>query len=343
MVETTDAASTSPPVAASKPSGGMRALLRHARPALVVLLVAACAWALVSSWGDITDVLPRVGVVRYVVATIAAIVANLGLAVGWRILLFDSAHERLHGRIGQVESASVYSASQLGKYLPGSVWPVVAQMSLARKHDVPRRTILAAFVLQMLLLLLTAVLMAAVTLPWVDADQLRTRWWLLLAVPAVGVALVPSVQRRVLHLAGRVLRRDLGIKLPGARAMAGAVVASAVTYVCFGVHLALLAWPLSDAADWKVLLQATGAFALAWAAGFVVVFAPAGLGVRELVLKLTMGSVLLSADATAVAVLSRTSIVIADLVLGLAGIAVVSLNRRGEGRRRYRSAAESPG
>jgi hypothetical protein len=43
-----------------------------------------------------------------------------------------------------------------------------------------------------------------------------------------------------------------------------------------------------------------------------------------------MGSVLAAADATAVAVLSRTSIVLADLALGLFGIAVVAAGRRRE-------------
>jgi hypothetical protein len=172
------------------------------------------------------------------------------------------------------------------------------------------------------------VLVAAATLPWVDPDELTSRWWLLVVAPGICVLLIPSVQRWLLVRAGRILKRDLDVALPGRGAMARTVAMSVLTYVLFGIHLALLAWPLSSEPDGKVLVQAIGAFALAWAAGFVVIFAPAGLGVREVVLKLTMGSVLSSADATALAVLSRTSIVVADLVLGLFGIAVVSLGRK---------------
>lgn len=320
-----------------------RSVLRFARPVLAGLLVAACAWALVSSWDDVTDVLPEVGAARFALSTVAAMGAGVALALGWRVLLLDIAHRDVtdvRDRLGYTESTAVYSASQLGKYVPGSVWPVVAQMSLARRHGIARLSIVAAFVTQMLLLVVTAVVIAAVTLPWVDAEELRTRWWLLVVAPAVCLVLVPRVQRWLVALAGRVLRRQLVVGFPGLRAMAGAVAASAATYVLFGVHVAVLAGPISPDGSVRVLVQSIGAFALAWAAGFVVIIAPAGLGVREVVLKLTMGSVLTSANATALAVLSRTSLVLADLVLGVAGIAFVAAGGARRVRRGELAAAE---
>lgn len=288
-------------------------------------------WALVASWGDVVDALPRVGAARYVAATLVAIVAGIGLALGWKFLLDNLSHdatERGASPLGTVEAVAVFSASQLGKYLPGSVWPVVAQMSLARRHGIARRNVAAAFVVHLLLLVVSAVLLAIVTLPWVDPDELRSRWWVVLAVPLIGLILVPSVQRWLLQLAGRLFRRELAIRLPRTRAVGATIAVSLLTYLCFGLHVALLAWPLSDESALAVLAQAAGGFALAWAAGFLVVIAPAGLGVREVVLTVTMGAVLVSADATAVAVLSRTSIVFADLVLGVAGIAALGGRRR---------------
>jgi glycosyltransferase 2 family protein len=346
----------------------MKLIRAYARPALVVALVAACVLALIASWSDVTDALPRVGWTRFAVSTALAMIAGIGLAVGWRILLadlvvFDEHHpspavpdgtagtderdietdgesgadgpaivvpvrRELRHHVGLSESVGVYSASQLGKYIPGSVWPVVAQMSLSRRHGIARRSILAAFVTQMLLLVVTAVLVAAVTLPWVDADQLRSHWWLLVIAPAICLVLVPGVQRRILAAVGRLLRRDLAIPTPGHRAMLATIAVSALTYVFFGLHLSVMAWPLIEDPSVSAVVQCTGAFALAWAAGFVVVFAPAGLGVRELVLTLTLSSLLASSDATALAVLSRTSLVIADLALGLYGVAILGAGRK---------------
>lgn len=290
------------------------------RPLLLVVLVAACVIALAASWDDVVDALPRVGAMRFALSTLAAIVAGVLLALGWRVLLVDIGRRD----VALGESVAAYSAAQLGKYVPGSVWPVVVQMALTRRHGIARRAVVSAFVVQLLVLVVAAVTSAALTLPWVDAEQLRTRWWLLLLAPAMCLVLVPRVQQRLLAAARRVLRRDIDVPLPSVRANVLALAASVLVYVAYGVHLAVLAAPLSTHSAVPVLLQSIGGFALAWAAGFVVIFAPAGLGVREVVLTLTMGAVVLREDATALAVLSRVAVVIADLVLGVGGLAVLA-------------------
>src|SRR6188472_1635614 len=101
----------------------MSLLRRYARPALVVVLLAACVLALVSSWGDVTEAMPRVGIARFSLSIVAAIAAGIALAYGWRMLVIDIAPAELSRPLGHTESVAVFSASQLGKYIPGSVWP----------------------------------------------------------------------------------------------------------------------------------------------------------------------------------------------------------------------------
>lgn len=297
-----------------------RRLLRVVRPALLLVLVAACVVALVASWDDVVDALPRVGVARFAASTLAAIVAGVLLAVGWRVLLADVGKRD----VALGEAVATYSAAQLGKYVPGSVWTVVVQMALTRRYGIARRAVVSAFLVQIVLFVVAAVISAAVTLPWVDAEQLRTRWWLLAAAPALCLVLVPRVQRALLALAGRVLRREVDVPMPSVSANLRSLLVSLLACAAYGVHLAVLAGPLSTERTMAVLLQSTGAFALGWAAGLLVIFAPAGLGVRELVLTLTMGAVMSSEHTAALAVLSRVGAVIADLVLGVGGLAVLA-------------------
>lgn len=311
-------------------------LRRYLRPALVALLLLACGWALVTSWSDVRQALPLVGWARFGVATVLAIGAGVLLALGWRVLLVDIARPAgdapdpadLAHRLGINESVAVFSASQLGKYVPGSVWPVVAQVSLAKRRGISRRAIVTAFLTHLLMLVIIAVLLSAATLPWVDPEQLKSRWWLLVAAPAGLLGLVPSVQQRVIALGGRLLGRDLDVPHLRVRALLQAVAITVAAYVVFGLHLAVMAWPMMLDPGWDELVLAIGAFSLAWAAGFVVIFAPAGLGVREVVLALTMYAALTGPDATALVVLSRFSIVIADLALGLYGIVMIAAGRK---------------
>ena len=55
---------------------------------------------------------------------------------------------------------------QLGKYIPGSVWPILTQMELGARANVPRSRSASASILTMILSLVTGLLVAAVTLPF---------------------------------------------------------------------------------------------------------------------------------------------------------------------------------
>jgi hypothetical protein len=60
----------------------------------------------------------------------------------------------------------VLFVGQLGKYLSGSVWPVLVQIELAAEHKIPRARTAAASVINMCLSLLCALIVALLTLPF---------------------------------------------------------------------------------------------------------------------------------------------------------------------------------
>src|SRR5690606_40874765 len=75
----------------------------------------------------------------------------------------------------------------------------------------------------------------------------------------------------------------------------------------------------ADGAGPRVWPLAAGAYALAWTLGVLFVFAPAGIGVRELVLTAALSPVLSPGAALLVAALSRLVMTAADvLCAGLA-------------------------
>ena len=59
---------------------------------------------------------------------------------------------------------------------------------------------------------------------------------------------------------------------------------------------------------------ATGAFALAWLVGFLVVIAPAGVGPREAALVVLLGSVATGPQALSLAIVSRFVMTVADAI-----------------------------
>jgi hypothetical protein len=93
----------------------------------------------------------------------------------------------------------------------------------------------------------------------------------------------------------------------------GALAWAFASWIFYGLQIWLLATRLG-APDGKAALLAIGGFAFAWSVGFIVVFAPAGAGVRDVLLVAMLGPVLGVAQATAVALVSRVLLTVGDLL-----------------------------
>lgn len=251
-----------------------------------------------------------------VVAAGALVLVGLYLTMlSWRALLAAA------GSPLPVGAASrVFFLGQLGKYVPGSVWPIVAQMELAKEHDVPRSRTGAIGLCSVALSLLAGLLVAAVTLPFSSKDALEQYWYGFLAVPVLALGAVPAVANWGLAKLLRLARRG-ELEAPfSARGMGVALGWGALAWVVFGLHLALLV-RADGHGHWSVVPLSIGAFSLAWTAGFLFVIAPAGAGIREGVLVLALSSVLTREEALLVALLSRALMTVGDGVW--AGIAVL--------------------
>jgi hypothetical protein len=292
-----------PARAARRPSrwrGGLRL-------ALLVAFLGALAWSLAAQWGEVRPLLGRLSAWSLGVALAAVLAGILATFLCWREVLAE-----LGGRLPVTAGARVFFLGQLGKYLPGSVWPVMAQMELGRDHDVPGRASGAAVGIFLLVVVGTGLAVAAVTAPLLGTDAVHAYWWLLAALPLVLLAIAPPVLNRLLALLVRAARRP---PLPASLSTASLLRAAGwalVSWVAYGAHIWVLAGQLG-AGGLLLAARATGAFAGAWCAGFLLVVAPAGAGVREAALVLLLGGVLTRPEATVVAVLSRLLFVLGDL------------------------------
>ena len=293
-----------------------RRLLKGGIAAVIaVAAIAALARSGSAVWRSAKDLEPGL-----VVAAGALVLVGLYLTMlSWRALLAAAGSPLPVGA-----AARVFFLGQLGKYVPGSVWPIVAQMELAKEHDVPRSRTGAIGLCSVALSLLAGLLVAAVTLPFSSADALERYWYGFLAVPVLAVGAVPAVANWGLGKLLRLARRG-ELEAPfSARGMLVALAWAALAWVVFGLHLALLVRADGHGGAAVVPLS-IGAFSLAWTAGFLFVVAPAGAGVREGVLVLALGSVLTREEALLVALLSRALMTVGDGVW--AGVAVLMARR----------------
>ena len=290
---------------------------------LAMLVVAAFGWALHGQWSDIVEQLRRQHPAVVVAALLVALAGVLMSFLIWRGTLVV-----LGSPLPRRPAARLFFLTQLGKYLPGAVWPVLAQMRMGRDLGVPRQRMGLAFLLTLGLSTLVGVLVGVAALPALLRAEGRVVLLGLLAVPVLLALLVPRVLNALLGRALRLLRRP-GLESPlSGRDMARGVGWAIAFWVVYGGHVWVLAVGLG-ADPWRALPVAIGGFAIAFSLGPLLVVLPAGAGVREAVIVLLLHSVLSTSEATAVALTSRGVLMATDGLLALGA----ALTGRGAGAR----------
>jgi uncharacterized membrane protein YbhN (UPF0104 family) len=286
---------------------------RLVRWGFVTLAVGLGGYAIVRQWSDIHHALARIGLLTSAGAAVAVLASLLATMRAWQVLLAG-----LGSPLPAPVAARILFLGQLGKYLPGSVWPILAQMELGSAYRVPRHRSASASVLTMLLSLLTGLLTALVTLPFAAGST--PYLWAFLAAPVLAACLHPRVLNplmgRLLRLAGRPALEQ---RLTG-RVLASALAWSLAAWLCNGLQIWLLAARLGAPLGTGAVLS-VGGYAFAWSVGFLVIFAPAGVGVREVLLVTALSPAVGTGAATAVALVSRAVTTVGDLVAAAAAAA----------------------
>ncbi|MBF6841955.1 hypothetical protein, partial [Acinetobacter baumannii] len=103
----------------------------------------------------------------------------------------------------------------MGKYLPGSVWPILGRGELARRGGVPRTRAYASVALSLALLYLAGLFVAAAFLPFALSGGGFSGWMLFLLALPVGVGLLHhDVLGYLVSLLQRLTKRSIDLEIP---------------------------------------------------------------------------------------------------------------------------------
>lgn len=238
---------------------------------------------IVQQWDQVHQRVLAIDAWRFVVASIMfAGFLFVFRVLSWRKLLQAFGHD-----LPLAPTTRIWSTSELARYVPGVIWQVVGRVFLVRPYGVSASVCSASQVLELVIFLLANVLVAIGCLIWLGNKQLQgeARFWLLSTValvPLLIVLLHPRVFFRVLN---RILESMNNPRLTPQvrkRTLSGLAIWSILGLLWQSLAVWLL---VSEAlglplTKWWVV---AGAYCLAWCAGFLAVWAPGGIGVRELV------------------------------------------------------------
>jgi len=290
---------------------------RWLRAGLLLAVVGLAVWGLASQWPQVESALDKLNGWDVAGAELC-VLAGLGcMMLAWRTLLAD-----LGSPLPLPAAIRVMFIGQLGKYVPGAVWALAAQVELARDYAVPRRRSATASLTSMATTLVAGLIVAGVTLPLTSAGAVRKYWWLLAITPLAIACLYPKVIKVCLDLALRIAHRDPLEKAISIRGMGRALAWTFAGWICYGMHAWFLISQFASDGGWHRLALSFGAYALAWSVGFLIIFFPGGIGPREAALVAVLTPVMPAASALVVALASRLVMTAGDLLWAGAGLCV---------------------
>lgn len=222
-------------------------------------------------------------------------------------------------------AAGICAVSQFGKYLPGNVAHHVGRVALARREGLSVDHIVASLLFETANVLLAGTLGAGLLLK----NESAAVSVLSGGVPILGIGVaVVLVVCAVLVMLWRRYRQGqpqrTAVELRWLPICFGLQCGA---FVVHGAIVVLLVRGVLGMPQGSVAVL-TGAFALAWVAGFVTPGAPAGVGIREAVISLGLAPSLGTGGAVAVAGLLRLVSVCGDLATFGAGLVLERANRR---------------
>ena len=217
-------------------------------------------------------------------ALAAAVVWWILLARGWAIL---ASGRTTAGDMG------LWCRTQVLRYLPGGIWAPTSRVALVGGSGVDRLATVAAENVVSLCAALA-----------VGGAALAASGRPVAAVLAVAVAIPPAAARLA---SGRTRLDPVRVRRATANALAA--------FACYVLAAVLVQAAVSGLHQ---PLLVAGAAAISWAAGFVVVFTPGGLGARELAYAGLLASSFARADLATAAVAMRATTIAAELLVLLA-------------------------
>ena len=286
------------------------------RVAQVVLTLALVAFAVRQLWRQWTDASRAelrfdLNVGWLLLASALVFVTYLLLIETWRRVL-----ARLGAQVAFAPAARVWFASNLGKYIPGKIWTVTAMVVMIGKEGVPAPAAGASAVVITIAQAATGFAVVMLTSVRAVREIAGGTTGVVMAILGMAIALTaaPVLARQWNRLAARLGREQLSVTVPMS-AVGIALVGCGISWWTYGIAFQLLVRAIFGEAVGPTS-HYVAAYASSYLFGLLALFAPGGIGAREVALALVLPALGLATQAQSVVItiVSRLWLTVLELV-----------------------------
>jgi len=273
-----------PPAPSPLPSSkgrGRKKLIGVVKLVLLALVFGLVGYALWKQWQKIDFSQVTIRPVPLVLSLVALVGVSTVQMISYRTLLGAYAHAPTWPQM-----LAVAWVPPLGKYIPGKVAALLAAMSMLKRFAIPTAVAVSVVLVLDGLAVIAGLITGAPLLMWKPVRDVAPWAWMV-CIPVVMVGIVclwPSVFGRLVNFLLRKMKKQPLPKMPSASQYVIPVCCAFGQWVLAGISLMWMAESVTGKSMWHDLPILISFAALAQTIGYLALFAPGGIGVREAIL-----------------------------------------------------------
>lgn len=284
------------------------------RRLLQLTLVGFVGWYVVANWDDYAHVLATAHPHWLSISGSCALVlvSYVVLIQTWRQTV-----QAWGERISFADASRIWFISNLGKYVPGKVWAIAAMGTLAQDAGVSPVAAIGSSLVVQLVNIVTG--FGVFFVAGAHVLQLPGGTTVALVSLTLLLVLTPWLVPNAVRILNRVSRRHFAEPDLPPSALWWAAVGTALAWVLYGVAFRWLALGLSGGAAAGTTADWIAVFVGSYLIGFVALFAPGGIGVREgaMTLALKQSGLAVGSVAALLVVASRVWLTVLEIIPGV--------------------------
>ncbi|MBC7785710.1 MAG: hypothetical protein H7144_17925 [Burkholderiales bacterium] len=218
----------------------------------------------------------------------------------------------------------------IGKYIPGKVAALLAAMSMLRRYGIPIAVAVSVVLALDGLAVLAGLIVGAPLLFWRPIREVAP-WGPAVGIPVMVAGVIclwPSIFGRIVNFVLQKLKKQPLSKMPPVGQYLIPVCCAFGQWLLTGIALLLMVGSVTG--DWSIrhLPLMIGFAALSQTIGYLALFAPGSLGVREAILLIGL-TPLVGPQAAIIVVIRAVAQIVLDVLLALLGFLILkSENKR---------------
>lgn len=222
------------------------------------------------------------------------------------------------------QSFWMIATTQIAKYLPGGIWYTIGRVYVGKKEKMSSRGLTVSMILETCLILISSsVIFLLTTIATGNYNIINFSIYLILLIFAI-IFLNPPVLSWSINLLLRLFKKPeikLTITYPQIFKLSIYFFGLWIAQIIGFYFLINSIYPIAI----SKIFNLAAAYTLSWMTGFIVIFAPGGLGVREGMMSLLLSSFIPAPLAIAISFLSRVWITVFEIVIFFVGLIIRKL------------------